>query len=364
MSKKIAVMPGDGIGVEVTNAGVKLIEALPVDWELRVCEGGWGSWLKNGDPIPDASWELIKQSECLLLGATTSKPKREAELELSKKFWGQRNYVSPIVQLRQKLDLFANVRPLTDFQGEKFSMVVIRENTEGLYSGLDFGEIRGTVLENLVKTHPNVDLHGQMSISATIRLQTEFAWMRLLEFSFKYAVSHGYHRLTLADKPNVLRESSDRVRSYFESVASKYPEIEADIQNVDAIALWMVRSPERFGVIVAENMFGDILSDLGAALVGGLGVAPSGNYGCRTAYFEPVHGSAPRHSGKNKANPMAMFLTIAEMAEYLQEREVALLIRQTVMELMQQGQVTADLGGSLSTSQVTDRAVQVVKENK
>lgn len=362
---KIAVLPGDGIGVEVTEAAIPIFAAFDLPVELNFGDLGWDFWVKEGNPLPERTWQLINQSDLTLVGATTSKPQREAMAELAPELkQSQPIYVSPIILLRQKLDLFANVRPCFNIKGvgPDFNFCVIRENTEGLYSGLDYYPLPKQ-LRPLLDENPSWKKRASDEIACTLRLQTKQGLNRLFQFAFQYAKDQAMRRVTLADKPNVLRQSSILVREVFESVAGEYPTIEADIRNVDALALWLIRRPEEFGVIVAENMFGDILSDVGAGVMGGLGFAPSANIGQKGCYFEPVHGSAPRIKA-NQANPSAMFLTISLLLQQVGYTKQAEKIKQAVIAVVQEGRnLTYDLGGSSTTSEmakvIIERATRI-----
>ncbi|KPZ09535.1 Dehydrogenase, isocitrate/isopropylmalate family [Pseudomonas syringae pv. spinaceae] len=199
---------------------------------------------------------------------------------------------------------------------------------------------------------------GQEDATVTLRLQTRSGLTRIFEYAFDYARDNNFSRVTFVDKPMVLRHSSAFARVIFEETAQRYPDITGAIENVDAVALWMVQRPERFGVIVAENMFGDILSDLGAGVMGGLGFAPSGSFGNSGAYFEPVHGSAPAHAGLNKANPSAMFLAIAMMLEHLGYPAQSDCITRAVSLVARSAVRTYDMGGSHTTCQVGEAIVQ------
>lgn len=288
--KKILVLPGDGIGHDVCKAALPIFDQLQLPVTLHFGDIGWECWRRGGDPVPEATWHLIEQSDAVLLGAITSKGKREAEQELISELQGKGlQYVSPVIQLRQRLELFANVRPVRHITGvgKPFRCVVIRENTEGLYAGMDRKGIPESMRDWV--RHPNIDRSGLDEAAISVRLQTRFGLERLFNYAFDYARKHGLDRVTFADKPNVLRDSGQFCADIFYAVAANYSEIRADIQNVDAVALWLVRRPESFGVLVAENMYADILSDLAAGVMGGLGVAPSANVGNRVCYFEPVH---------------------------------------------------------------------------
>ncbi|MEV6946453.1 isocitrate/isopropylmalate family dehydrogenase [Streptomyces sp. NPDC051172] len=356
-TKSVAVLPGDGIGPEVVSAALDTVEQLDLPLDFRFGEIGWECWRQEGTPVPQRTWKLLEETDTCLLGAITSKPLRETEAELTPSLRGTGlEFVSPVIQLRQRLGLYANVRPVTDLDHGRFDFTVIRENTEGLYAGLDVHGL-DEALWNAVRHHPNAEASGPEGSSVTLRLQTRFGIDRLLRFGFAYAEAHGHRRLTLVDKPMVLRNSSNHLRERLELIAGDHPDIETEILNVDAVALWMVRRPERFGVLVAENMFGDILSDLGAGVMGGLGLAPSGNIGERGSYFEPVHGSAPGMAGKGRANPMAMLLTFSQMLDHLGLAVPGEELRNAVRTVARaRTTVTYDLGGSASTEQVA-RAV-------
>jgi len=362
MNKKVLVLPGDGIGREVCDATMPVFERLKLPIDLTFGEIGWDCWMRDGDPVPQATWDAIAQSDAILLGAITSKAKQEAEAELPAILQGTNHkYVSPVIQLRQKLGLFANVRPsyYVTGPGKPYRLSVVRENTEGLYAGFDYNGIP-EALRGLV-SHPNLEPFGYDEASCTIRLQTRHGLERLFRFAFEHAVEQSFDRVTLADKPNVMRESGHFTKEIFERVAAQYPNIEIDIQNVDAMALWLVTKPEKFGVIVAENMFGDILSDLAGGVMGGLGLAPSGNYGEGIAYFEPVHGSAPGMHGLDRANPSAMFLSISMMLDYLGFENDAEQVREAVRATLRRATArTYDMGGGAGTKAFAKRTLDVL----
>lgn len=365
---KICVLPGDGIGVEVMEAALPVFEALSIPISLHFGKIGWECWKEGGNPVPEETWVLINKTDATLLGSITSKPLKEAENELPDHLKGKNiKYISPVIQLRQKLGLFANVRPITDIgnKNKKFNFCVIRENTEGLYAGLDFASIPEEVSELISK---NKSKQADWTISSpdnatcAIRLQTKEGLERLFHFSFQYAIANGYSKITWADKPNVLRYSGDFSRKILIEVAKNYPQITWDIQNVDAVALWMVKRPESFSLIVAENMFGDILSDLGAGVMGGLGLAPSANIGSTSkCYFEPVHGSAPKYAGQNKANPSAMFLTIGLLLDHFGFKEEADRISRAINQVITDGKIlTYDLGGNSSTQEMAQEIIKQI----
>lgn len=362
-NKKVLVLPGDGIGKEVCNAAIPVMDVLNLPIDLIYGDIGWECWTKDGNSVPRATWEKIDQVDAILLGAITSKAKKQAELELPPTLQGRNHkYVSPVIQLRQRLGLFANVRPSFYIRGDRkpYSISVIRENTEGLYAGYDYRGIP-EAFRQMVK-HPNIEKYGYEATSCTLRLQTKMGLKRLFEFAFDYAVKCNFTKVTFADKPNVMRESGDFAQEIFYEVAANYDGIKAGIQNVDAVALWLVTKPEKFGVIVAENMFGDILSDLAGGVMGGLGLAPSANFGERKAYFEPVHGSGPGMANKNVANPSAMLLSIAMMLDYLGFTKAAERIQKAVRETIRKSpSLTYDLGGNAGTNEFASQVNDFIK---
>lgn len=355
----ILVLPGDGIGADVIHAALPVIEAFAIPARLHFGDIGWSFWTEEGTALPERTWSLIAKADAVLLGAITSKPQREAERELCQRLHKKNlRYTSPILQLRQKLDLFANVRPCFSLQDEKpFRFCIVRENTEGLYAGMDYHPVPED-LYSFILREKGWENTAKEDLSCTLRLQTRKGLSRIFRFAFHYASQHKLPRVTLADKANVLRSSAHFARELFEAEAKRYPQLQADILNVDAVALWLVRRPEEFGVIVAENMFADILSDVGAAVMGGLGFAPSANIGEKFCYFEPVHGSAPRLKA-NQANPGAMFLTIAMMLEHLGFQQEAEKIRAAVKAVVREGRfLTYDQGGRASTGDMAKAVIE------
>lgn len=353
----IAVLPGDGIGAEVMDAALPVFQALEVPVQCHFADIGWSFWQKEGNPIPQRTWEIIHKTDTVLLGATTSKPKREAIQEKAKD--SSLEYKSPILQLRQNMDLFANVRPCFNLskKGKAFNFCIIRENSEGLYAGFDFHPIPPEIKRILSSQWQELE---DEEISCTLRLQSKAGLCRIFQFAFEYAKNHNMTKITLADKPNVLRQSSAFSRELFEAVACQFPHIEANIVNVDALAMSLIRRPETFGVIVAENMFGDILSDVGAGMMGGLGFAPSANIGNKRCYFEPVHGSGP-NVPKNRANPCAMFLTIGLLLKHFGFEKQSNRIKWAIKTVIDKGQtLTYDLAGSSSTREMAEAIINHV----
>lgn len=350
--KRILVLPGDGIGQDVCDQVMPLLDSLGLPLNFEFGDIGWRCWETGGDPVPQETWAKIAKSDAVLLGAITSKPKAEAEVALPAELQNVgHKYVSPVIQLRQKLELFANIRPAWHFNSahQPFHFEVIRENTEGLYAGFDYRSIP-TGLENVLE-HPNIRRSGAEGATVSLRLQTRFGLERLFRFALERARAKGLGLVTFADKPNVLRESSAFAKEIFDAVGAEFPEIEREIQNVDAVGMWLVTRPQRFGVIVAENMFGDILSDVAGGVMGGLGLAASANIGTEGAYFEPVHGSAPGMVGAGRANPSAMVLSSSLMLEHLgyvdEADDLVSAVRATVRKAPK---LTYDLGGKESSA--------------
>ncbi|MCA0402952.1 MAG: isocitrate/isopropylmalate dehydrogenase family protein [Proteobacteria bacterium] len=361
---RIAVLPGDGIGAEVCLAALPLFKVLDIPVELILGDIGWRFWQEEGTPIPTRTWELIKDADATLVGAITSKPEYEAKKELRTDLQNKGlAYISPLIQMRQKLDLFANIRPCFNIQNKEkaFNCCIIRENTEGLYAGFDYYPLPQAI-KGLFKEDSPYQKIPNDELSCSLRLQSKQGLLRLFNFAFAFARKEGLNQVTFADKPNVLRQSSAFARVLFESVAANYSDIGANILNVDAVALWLVRSPEKFGVITAENMFGDILSDVAAGVMGGLGCAPSANIGTKNCYFEPVHGSAPGME-PNKASPVAMFLTVALLLKQFAFYKEALIVENAVRAIINEGRIlTYDLGGKASLIEMATAIIEACEK--
>ncbi len=341
MARRIAVIPGDGIGVEVTREAVRVLEAVSEVYglalEMTLFDWGAEKYLREGVTLPEGAIEMLQRDYEAILAGAFGDPRVP----------DNRHAREILLGLRAQLDLYINLRPvklldprLTPLKGrtpEEINFVILRENTEGAY--VDIGGVfkKGTPEE----------------IALQEEIATRRGTERIIVAAFEYARARGRRRVTLVDKSNVMRYAHDLWQRVFWDVARRYPEIEATHQYVDAMALLMVQDPVCCDVIVTTNMFGDILSDLGAALIGGLGLAPSGNiHPGRLSLFEPVHGTAPALAGKNVANPMGAILTAAMMLEYLGEAEAAHAIEGAVAEAIRAGEVTRDLGGTLSTDEV------------
>ena len=357
---RIAWMPGDGIGAEVMEAARIVLDRLGLEAEYVPADIGWEFWCNEGDPLPERTIEILNNCTCGLFGAITSKPKEEAAKELAPELQGKGlSYRSPIVRLRQHFDLYTNLRPCKAYSGNPLNyrddvdLVVFRENTEGLYSGVEFhpfpDELRG-IIEKHNPAMARFDTVSGEHMAVGLRVITDAGAQRIIRKAFEYARDFGYPTVTLVEKPNVLRETSGMMRRAAATVAKEFPGIDLWETNIDAQMMWLLKNPEDYGVMVTSNMFGDILSDLSAQLVGGLGFASSGNIGDKFAVFEPTHGSAPKYAGQYKVNPTAMLLATKLMLDWLGEREMGLALDAGIATVIQEGKVrTYDMGGDDST---------------
>ena len=358
---KIAWLPGDGVGNEVMEAARIVLDKVGLDAEYIHGDIGWEFWKSEANPLPDRTIELLRNTDCALFGAITSKPKEEAEKELAPEHQGQgKIYSSPIVGMRQLLNLHTNMRPCTAFSGnplnfrDDIDQVVFRENTEGLYVGIEWHPVPEDLKGALASHHPKMarfmDTPGD-DLAISTRIFTRKGCQTILRSAFEYAKKTGRQNVTVVEKPNVIRETSGlMVREARKMQAEDYPDIELWETNVDAMAMWMVKNPQNYSVLVSSNMFGDIISDLAAQLVGGLGFASAANLGDNYGVFEPTHGSAPKYYGQYKVNPIAMILAARLMVEWLGEKEMAEKILKAVAEVIAEGKVrTYDMGGSDGT---------------
>ncbi len=364
---RIAVLPGDGVGKDVMDAAMIVLDKIRLDAEYIWGDVGWEFWKKEGNPLPDRTIEMLKTTDCCLFGAITSKPKEEAEKELDPSLRGKGyTYFSPIVRLRQEFDLYINLRPAKAYPGnplnyrDDIDLIIFRENTEGMYAGVEFYPLPQEVRDVLLKHHPKMERFKDVpldEIAISTRIMTKKGCERIVRAAFEYARKHNRKSVTIVEKPNVLRETGGLMLKVARQIREEYPEIEYNEANVDAMAMWLVKNPERYDILVAENLFGDIISDLAAQLVGGLGFASAGNIGDNYAIFEPTHGSAPKYAGQYKVNPIAMLLATKLMLEWLGEKEHAQNLERAIAEVIKEGKVrTYDMGGDASTLDVA-RAV-------
>jgi isocitrate/isopropylmalate dehydrogenase len=375
---RIAWMPGDGIGKDVMDAARIVLDAMKLDAEYIHCDIGWDFWCKEANALPDRTVEALKGTTCALFGAVTSKPQDDAKLELAPELRSKNPvYFSPIVKLRQMFNLHTNIRPCKSFAGNPLNYrgtalanpsgneiaidhVVFRENTEGMYGGVEFFPLPQGVYDALCanpKMKPWKD-KGLENVALSTRIVSVQGCTNICRQAFEHARKTGRTRVTLVEKPNVLRETGGLMTRIFRAMAEEYakPEmggIRGDEANIDAICMWMFKNPQDYQVLVAENMFGDIVSDLCAGLVGGLGFAPSANIGDKYAVFEPTHGSAPKYAGQYKVNPIAMLLTAKMMLDWLGEKDRASRLESAVARVIAEGKVkTYDMGGNDSTLDV------------
>jgi 3-isopropylmalate dehydrogenase len=360
---KIAWLEGDGVGKDVMDAAKIVLDKIHLDAEYIPGDVGWKFWCTEGNPLPERTVKLLKNTDCCLFGAITSKPKEEAEAELDPSQKGKDYvYFSPIVKLRQEFNLRTNLRPCKAYLGNPLNyrddvdIVVFRENTEDLYAGVEFHPLPQEVMDALLKNHPRMAKFKKTSlddIAVSLRIITRKAAQNIVRDAFEYAKKYKRKSVTIVEKPNVIRETSGLMIREARKIAKDYPGIELWETNIDAMCMWLVKNPQDYDVLVTSNMFGDIVSDLCAQLVGGLGFASSGNIGDDYAVFEPTHGSAPKYAGKYKVNPMAMLLAARLMLNWLGETEKAQKLESAIAEVIKEGKVkTYDLGGKSTTLDV------------
>ena len=364
---RIAWLPGDGVGNDVMEAARIVLDATPLSAEYIHGDIGWEFWCKEGDPLPARTLDLLRSTDVCLFGAITSKPKDEADKELAPELRDKGySYFSPIVRLRQEFGLHTNLRPCKAYPGnplnyqEGIDLVVFRENTQGLYAGVEYCPVPDQVRQAFADTHPKWARFADVpadEIAVSTRIVTRAGCESICRQAFDFASNNGYKTVTLVEKPNVLRETGGMMTAAARTIAKDYPGVELWETNIDAMCMWLVKNPQNYGVLVAENMFGDIISDLCAQLVGGLGFASAGNIGDDYAVFEPTHGSAPKYAGKYKVNPLAMLLTTKMMLAHIGEHKIADGMEGAIAEVIKEGKVrTYDMGGD-STSLDVARAV-------
>jgi 3-isopropylmalate dehydrogenase len=338
--KKIAVIPGDGIGPEVIREAVRLLERLRETHEvaLELTHFDWGAekFLKEGVSLPEGALEMLASEFDAILAGAFGDPRVASNKHAEDILLGMRRGLDLYINLRPVRLLDARLTPLRERSTADIDFVVFRENTEGAYCGAGGFLKKGTVDE----------------IATQEELNTRRGVERIIVAAFEYARKHGRRRVTMADKSNVQRFGGDLWQRVFKEVAARYEGIEANHQYVDAMTMFMVLDPSQYEVIVTNNLFGDILTDLGAALQGGMGLAASGNiHPGRVSLFEPVHGSAPPLAGKNVANPVGSILTAAMMLEYLGFDEASDAVEKAVGQAIANQETTRDLGGTLSTEE-------------
>jgi len=336
----ITVIPGDGIGPEVMEATLDILKASDLEFDFHEARAGYACYQETGNTLPHETLEIARNADATLFGAITSVPEQKTP--------------SSILTLRKELGLYANLRPIKSYPGVKslygdVDILIIRENSEGLYSGIE-----------------EVTSEG----ATALRVITRKASQRIFRVAFEEAKNRGKTRVTAVHKANVLRKSDGVFRNSFWKVAEEYKEkdgyrdIATDELYVDAAAMFLVTDPHRFQVVVTTNLFGDILSDEGAGLVGGLGMAPSANIGDDNGLFEPVHGSAPDIASKGVANPAAMILSACLMLQFLGEHQEAFKLEQALIKVLEEGIVlTPDLGGTSTTMEMAQAVKKYFKKS-
>lgn len=332
--KTITLLPGDGIGPEVTAAALRVIEAAGARFEWESHLAGSEALARTGDPLPREVLDSIERTGVALKGPVTTPVGK--------------GFASVNVRLRRALDLYANLRPVRTLPGvptrfESVDLVVVRENTEGLYSGIEHTVVPGVV--------------------ESLKVITEKASTRVAKFAFDYALAHGRRRITVVHKANIMKLSDGLFLDCARAVAATTPEIESDDRIIDALCMQLVTQPERFDMLLMENLYGDIVSDLCAGLVGGLGVVPGANLGERGAVFEAVHGSAPDIAGRNLANPLALIQTSVLMLRHLDAAEIADRVDAAVARVLAAGVRTRDLGGQATTTEFTEAIVRAIERD-
>jgi isocitrate dehydrogenase (NAD+) len=386
----VVTMPGDGIGRVVLPEAVRVLDAVGFEADYVHADIGWDFWVNEGNALPQRTIDLLARHGLGLFGAITSKPKREAERELRPELQGRGLvYYSPIVGLRQRFDLDVSIRPCRSFAGNPLNFirrtahggfeeprvdaVIFRQNTEDLYAGVEWTDPPAQVRQALA-LHPKFARFAATpgpDLAISTRIFTRRACERITRAAFRYAAEHGYRSVTVCEKPNVVRETSGMIEEEARRVAGDYPDIALRSTNIDAQMMWLTKNPEDYGVIVAGNMFGDIVSDAFAGLIGGLGFACSGNIGEEVAVFEPTHGSAPKYETLDPAivNPTAMILTAAMLLDHVGEKTKAAAIRSAVADVVAAGRVrTYDMmriaggpdvvaRGAATTCQMTDAII-------
>ena len=397
MAKRtIVAMPGDGIGKIVLQESIRVLNAVGFDAEYVHGDIGWEFWCKEGDPFPVRTQKLLEQHKIGLFGAITSKPKDKTAAELAPELRDKGfTYYSPIVTMRQKYDLDICMRPCKTFAGNPLNFIrrgyggvieepvvdtmIFRQNTEGLYGGVEWTNPPDQVYDALMthkKFKENFAWCPRPDLAVSTRIFTRKYTTRIVKAAFEYAKAKGFSTVTVCEKPNVIRETSGMMLKIAQEMSkNEYPGIKVQDTNIDAQMMWLTKNPEAYNVIVAGNMFGDIVSDAFAGLVGGLGFACSANIGPEIAVFEPTHGSAPKYAEFNPSivNPVAMILSACMMLEHIGEGEKAKRIYAAVGDLVKEGKVkTYDMmklpgkpdvfsKGAVNTQEMTDAIIEKLK---
>jgi isocitrate/isopropylmalate dehydrogenase len=362
---KIAWLPGDGIGVDVLEAAKIVLHKVELDAEYIPGDIGWDFWCKEGDAFPQRTIELLKKVDAALFGAITSKPAKTAAAELAPALQTKGlSYRSPIVRMRQLFDLYICLRPCKAYPGnalnfkEGIDLVVYRENTEDLYAGVEFSPVPqelADVLGKLAKPFAPFAKVPLDQYALSCKINTRAGSERIVRAAFEFARTHKRKKVTVVHKANVVRATDGLFLEAAKAVAKDFPEISLDDANIDAMTMWLLKNPFNYDVLVAPNLYGDIISDLCAQMVGGLGFGCSGNIGAKLAVFEPTHGSAPKYAGQYKVNPIATILAVKMMLDWLGEASKAAAVENAVAQVIKEGKVrTYDMGGTSTTLQMAE----------
>ncbi len=366
---RIAWLPGDGIGVEVLEAAKIVLDTLALDADYIHGDIGWEFWCKEGDAFPQRTIDLLKNVDAAMFGAITSKPVKAAEAELVPGLKGKGLvYRSPIVRMRQLFDLYICLRPCIAYPGnplnykEGINLVVFRENTEDLYSGVEFNPVPKELSETLTKLSKPFAAFKDLpedQFAVSCKINTRKGSERIVRAAFEFARRFKRKKVTVVHKANVVRATDGLFFETAKEVARGFPEIAMDDANIDAMTMWLLKNPFNYDVLVAPNLYGDIISDLCAQMVGGLGFGCSGNIGEKLAVFEPTHGSAPKYAGQYKVNPIATILAAKMMLDWLGETEKAKRLETGVSEVIKEGKVrTYDMGGSDKTLVIAEAVAE------
>jgi len=369
---RIAWLPGDGIGNDVMEAARIVLDGIRLDADYVPGDIGWDFWCREGDALPARTIALLKGVHAAMFGAITSKPAWAAETELVPALRGTGLvYRSPIVRMRQLFDLYVCLRPCKAYPGnplnfkDTIDLVIFRENTEDLYAGVEFSPVPAAVASALAAASkpfaPFTDLAPD-AYAVSCKVNTRKGSARIVRAAFEYAKQAGRKKVTVVHKANVVRATDGLFLEEARKVAADYPGIAMDDANVDAICMWLLKNPMSYEVLVAPNLYGDIISDLAAQMVGGLGFGCSGNIGEKLAVFEPSHGSAPKYAGQYKVNPIATILAAKMMLDWLGETAKGERLERAVAAVIRAGKVrTYDMGGTNTTLEVAEAVARELK---
>lgn len=362
MKKKYQIgwLPGDGVGIEVLEATRLVLDKLDFDAEYIDGDIGWEFWCREGDALPQRTLDLLGRVDAAMFGAITSKPVKLAEKELAPHLQGKGMvYRSPIVRMRQQFDLYVCLRPCKSYTGnplnfkENIDLVVYRENTEDLYSGVEYFPVPDDLKATLARTSKPFKAFEHLNgddFAVSCKINTRKGSERIVRAAFEFARANGRKKVTVVHKANVVRAADGLFLDCAREVGKDFPDIIFDEANVDAIMMWLLKNPFNYDVLVAPNLYGDIVSDLCAQLVGGLGFGCSGNIGDKLGVFEPTHGSAPKYAGMYKVNPIATILSAKQMLEWLGENDLAKQVEAATAAVIKEGKVrTYDMGGASTT---------------